>query len=176
VWQNYSPTEHNACSKLRHGRLNHVFELAGMSYQPHLEPIACTSKNARPQLWWCNIRHKRWLRRSGRKLCPVRGTRPPSKRMRWISPSCWTKNLVFWKVGLNLRGSVLVRKPRQQKLHIGRSWVIRPTGGRRPQSALLHMTWLCWNRPSALLPINRRRRTPAMNPGTERRRRCFCAT
>jgi hypothetical protein len=29
--------------------------------------------------------------------------------------------------------------------------------------------------PSALLPINRRRRTPAMNPGTERRRRCFCA-
>jgi hypothetical protein len=33
----------------------------------------------------------------------------------------------------------------------------------------------CWNRPSALLPIIRRRRTPAMNPGTERRRRCFCA-
>jgi hypothetical protein len=31
------------------------------------------------------------------------------------------------------------------------------------------------DQPSALLPINRRRRTPAMNPGTERRRRCFCA-
>jgi hypothetical protein len=31
------------------------------------------------------------------------------------------------------------------------------------------------DQPSALLPINRRRRTPAMNPGTERMRRCFCA-
>jgi hypothetical protein len=32
------------------------------------------------------------------------------------------------------------------------------------------------DQPSTLLPINRRRRTPAMNPGTERRRQCFCAT
>jgi hypothetical protein len=31
------------------------------------------------------------------------------------------------------------------------------------------------DQPSALLPINRRRRTSAMNPGTERMRRCFCA-
>jgi hypothetical protein len=38
---NYSSSKHRTCSKeLRYGRLNHVFELAGVSYQPHLEPIA----------------------------------------------------------------------------------------------------------------------------------------
>jgi hypothetical protein len=32
------------------------------------------------------------------------------------------------------------------------------------------------DQPSALLPINRWRQTPTMNPEMERRRRCFCAT
>jgi hypothetical protein len=37
-------TEHNTCMELQHGRLNHVFEMAGVLCQPHLEPIACVSK------------------------------------------------------------------------------------------------------------------------------------
>jgi hypothetical protein len=41
---NYSIMKHNACVMLQHGWLNRVFELAGMSYQHRLEPIARTTK------------------------------------------------------------------------------------------------------------------------------------
>jgi hypothetical protein len=44
---NYNATEHSACSKLWHGRLNHIFELAGVNYQSHVEPIARASKKWR---------------------------------------------------------------------------------------------------------------------------------
>jgi hypothetical protein len=37
---NYYTAEHNACTTLRHGQLNRVFELASVSYHPHPEPIA----------------------------------------------------------------------------------------------------------------------------------------
>jgi hypothetical protein len=36
---NYNIAEHNTYKGLRHGRLNRVFELAGVLYQPHPEPI-----------------------------------------------------------------------------------------------------------------------------------------
>jgi hypothetical protein len=36
--------EHNAWTMLRHVRLNRVFALAGVSYQPHPEPIARAMK------------------------------------------------------------------------------------------------------------------------------------
>jgi hypothetical protein len=39
--RNYSSTKHHACAgQLRHDRLNHAFELAGVNYLPWLEPIA----------------------------------------------------------------------------------------------------------------------------------------
>jgi hypothetical protein len=40
----YNVLEHNAYTKLRHGQLNRVFELAGMLCQPHLEPIPIKRK------------------------------------------------------------------------------------------------------------------------------------
>jgi hypothetical protein len=30
--ENYCVVEHNSCMTLRHGRLNHIFELVGVSY------------------------------------------------------------------------------------------------------------------------------------------------
>jgi hypothetical protein len=41
---NYCMMELNSCMGLRHGLLNHVFELAGVLCQPRLEPIARVSK------------------------------------------------------------------------------------------------------------------------------------
>jgi hypothetical protein len=41
---NYCMMEHNSCTGLQHGRLNCVFELASVHYQPRLEPIACATK------------------------------------------------------------------------------------------------------------------------------------
>jgi hypothetical protein len=44
---NYCVTEHNACTGLRHGRLNRVVELAGVLCQPRPEPIARVSQEAK---------------------------------------------------------------------------------------------------------------------------------
>jgi hypothetical protein len=41
---NYCLMKHNACIRLRHGQLNHVFELVGVLCRPHPEPIVCVSK------------------------------------------------------------------------------------------------------------------------------------
>jgi hypothetical protein len=42
---NYSPPKHRAYTmQLRHGRLNRVFELASVNYQPRAEPIAHVTK------------------------------------------------------------------------------------------------------------------------------------
>jgi hypothetical protein len=41
---NYNIAEHNATKGLHHGRLNRVFELAGVLYQPRPEPIVCNWK------------------------------------------------------------------------------------------------------------------------------------
>jgi hypothetical protein len=42
---NYSGTEHCArATQLLHDRLNHVFELASVNYQPRPEPIVCMRK------------------------------------------------------------------------------------------------------------------------------------
>jgi hypothetical protein len=35
----YNVVEHNAYTRLQHGRHNHIFELAGVLCQPRLEPI-----------------------------------------------------------------------------------------------------------------------------------------
>jgi hypothetical protein len=43
---NYNVTEHNACQGLRHGRLNHVFELVGVLCQPDPELVVQKPKSA----------------------------------------------------------------------------------------------------------------------------------
>jgi hypothetical protein len=42
---NYNVTEHNTCQGLRHGQVNYVFELAGVLYQPHPEPMVWKHKS-----------------------------------------------------------------------------------------------------------------------------------
>jgi hypothetical protein len=44
---NYGVTKHAACAMLQHCHLNRVFELADMSYQSCLEPVACAVKRRR---------------------------------------------------------------------------------------------------------------------------------
>jgi hypothetical protein len=44
---NYSTTEHSTCLKLRHGCLNHIFELAGMNCRSRGEPITRAPKKWR---------------------------------------------------------------------------------------------------------------------------------
>jgi hypothetical protein len=41
---NYCAMEHNTYMGLRHGRLNHIFELAGLPYQPCSKPVVRMSK------------------------------------------------------------------------------------------------------------------------------------
>jgi hypothetical protein len=43
---NYNIIEHNACQGLWHGRLNHVFELVGVLWQPRPEPMVRKHKSA----------------------------------------------------------------------------------------------------------------------------------
>jgi hypothetical protein len=45
---NYCMTEDNSCTGLLHGWLNHVFELAGVPYQPRPEPLAHATKKRKP--------------------------------------------------------------------------------------------------------------------------------
>jgi hypothetical protein len=77
---NYNIVDHNAYEGLHHGRLNRVFELAGVFCQPRPEPIVRKRKVAAlvppPQ--------KTSKNRGVRECRPIQGTRPPPRNWRWL--------------------------------------------------------------------------------------------
>jgi hypothetical protein len=72
---NYRGLEHHACAtQLLHNCLNHVFELAGVKYQPRPEPIARVPKKRKATGVSITPPRKRVARKSGGRLCPVQET------------------------------------------------------------------------------------------------------
>jgi hypothetical protein len=77
----YSLTEHKSCmTQLRYGRLNRVFELAGVACRSRAEALArkrgCVAATAQAPS------ARAVSRKSKRRLRPTWGTLPPSKRRR----------------------------------------------------------------------------------------------
>jgi hypothetical protein len=96
---NYNIPEHNTYKGLRHGRLNHVFELAGVLCQPHPEPIVQKHKPAvaapapAPRKTLEKWKHVRGLSQSGtqtsmQELALAKTVRPSKKftiQSSWLS-------------------------------------------------------------------------------------------
>jgi hypothetical protein len=110
---NYSSSEHRTCSKeLRHGRLNHVFELVGVSYQPRPEPIAHATKKRQAVVAIVMSPPLKKVRgKSEGDPCPVTWTRPPNMRNCCPSPLNQARNLAYRRPRVTLWGSVSARRP-----------------------------------------------------------------
>jgi hypothetical protein len=82
---NYNITERNAYKGLQHGRLNRVFELAGMLCQPHPQSPLSTSER---MLFRCRLRcrlHRKLIKNGGAWMGHrIQGIRPPPRNWRWL--------------------------------------------------------------------------------------------
>jgi hypothetical protein len=80
---NYNIAEHNAYKGLRHGMLNHVFELAYVLCQPHAEPIVRTARKQKSAATVPASALKKIQKRGGaRKVHPALGIKPLRKSWR----------------------------------------------------------------------------------------------
>jgi hypothetical protein len=107
--------KHNACVMLQHGWLNRVFELAGMSYQHRLEPIARTTKKMLGYGGGCGgttstVENDSQEAEMGKRFIPLGGKTSEREKV-LAKPLKQRKKSALRKVVRNPRGSVLRRKP-----------------------------------------------------------------